>query len=133
MHKSSILPVLAALLFGTVGCGTMANLDGSEYALLHIPHQEAPKPFGGVARDVRWIRSGSLGIFCVADVPFSLVGDVVTLPKVLWTMHEGYEVYDFDRPETEPRGGSVVPSSPQTKAHGTDPAAPVETQNSRAN
>src|SRR5262249_1287870 len=46
-----------------------------------LPHQEPPTPFGGVGRDFRWISSGL--VFFVADVPFSLVADVVTLPKVI--------------------------------------------------
>jgi hypothetical protein len=85
------LSVLAGLLFGAAGCGTMANLDGRKLALIDLPHQEVPTPFGGVGRDVRWISSG--GVFFVADIPLSLIGDIVTLPKVAWIRLEGYELW----------------------------------------
>src|SRR3954451_23199565 len=64
------LPVLTVLLFVASGCGTMANLDGRKLAMMDLPQQEDPKPFGGVGRDVRWIASGL--VFFVADIPFSL-------------------------------------------------------------
>jgi uncharacterized protein YceK len=63
------------------GCGTMANMDGRKFALIDFPHQYQPKPFGGVQRDFIWISNGVIP--CVFDLPFSAVGDIVTLPRVL--------------------------------------------------
>jgi hypothetical protein len=62
------------------GCGTMANMDGREYALIDFPHYQ-PKPFGGVQRDFVWVSQGFLPF--ALDLPFSVVGDIVTLPRVL--------------------------------------------------
>jgi hypothetical protein len=63
------------------GCGTMENLGGRGASLIGLIDQARPRPFGGVARDVKWIISGN--VFFIADIPFSLAGDVLTLPKVL--------------------------------------------------
>jgi len=80
MANFRLVAIVVALLIGTAGCGTLANLDGRKLAMIDLPHQEAPKPFGGVCRDIRWITSGM--VYFVEDIPFSLVGDIVTLPKV---------------------------------------------------
>ena len=63
------------------GCGTMANIDGRKYPLIGARDQVPPAPFGGMDRDLRWISSG--GVVFIIDLPLSLVGDIVTLPKVL--------------------------------------------------
>jgi uncharacterized protein YceK len=82
-----MLPLFALLMaLGSPGCGTMANLEGRELALIDLPHQEEAKPFGGVERDFRWISSGA--VIFAADIPFSLVGDMVTLPKVIMAANE---------------------------------------------
>jgi len=67
------------------GCGTMANLEGRPHPWLSQVGQDAPKPFGGVRKDLGWIRtSGFPGdLMFVADLPISLVGDLVTLPKTV--------------------------------------------------
>ena len=83
----------AALLSGAAGCGTIANLDGRKLPLIDLPHQEAPKPFGGVGRDIRWMSSGA--VFFAADIPFSLVGDIVTLPKVILATNEEWERWEI--------------------------------------
>jgi hypothetical protein len=79
----SLVAVLAASL--AAGCGTFANLQGRENAGPGCG-TEKPRPFGGVSRDVRWSNEG-YGVF-LADVPLSLVGDLVTLPVVLLTSSE---------------------------------------------
>jgi hypothetical protein len=72
----------------------MANLDGRSLPLISMPYQERSVPFGGVARDVRWMtstitESSNTNVSVLAsmlflvDVPFSFFGDLVTLPKVL--------------------------------------------------
>ena len=79
---SLVVAMLVALaIFVGFGCGTMANLDGRDAPLISLSGEVPPRAFGGVDRDVKWIASGN--IFFVPDIPFSLVGDVLTLPKVL--------------------------------------------------
>jgi hypothetical protein len=91
------------LLLGAMissGCGTLANLDGRPRPLGagESDPMAATKPFGGVDRDAGWIaacyKEGSsppiglvgtvpLSFFFLADMPFSLVGDLATLPRTL--------------------------------------------------
>ncbi|VTT96485.1 : DUF1375 [Gemmataceae bacterium] len=74
--------LLAAL--PAAGCGTVANLA-------HTRVEEGGRePFGGVKRDVAGLHAGSgepggyphhaAAALCAADLPLSLVGDVVTWP-----------------------------------------------------
>jgi hypothetical protein len=77
------------------GCGTAANLVKSH------PEEGGRSPFGGVRQDVWCIKKASNGefdfrthpkseseqypqvalmLFCAADLPFSLIGDIVTWP-----------------------------------------------------
>ena len=93
------LTVALAVLAGS-GCGTMANLDGREHALISMPGAVEPKPLGGVARDAQWVVNAAscapeqpvAGVLCstwfVLDMPFSLVGDLVTLPRVFVAARE---------------------------------------------
>lgn len=71
-------PFLCPLLLA--GCGTMANLDGRDGPMLDVPHQSPTTLFGGVTRDLKWMGQGMLQY--AADVPLSLIGDVVTAPRV---------------------------------------------------
>lgn len=87
---------IALLLWSlpVAGCGTIANLarQGSE-------EEGGMSPFGGVKQDVSCIKKAADGecacapcanseqyrqaarrLFCAADLPFSLLGDVVTWP-----------------------------------------------------
>lgn len=93
MSRIPVLILVAALFAGTAGCGTMANVSGKKLALISLPNQEVPKPFGGLDRDIRWISEGS--IFFIMDMPLSLAGDIVTLPFVLWTTNEEHEIRDW--------------------------------------
>jgi hypothetical protein len=63
----------------------MANLDGRPHPWLSQIGQEPPKPFGGVRKDVVWIKTTGIpgNLLFVADLPVSLVGDLVTLPKTV--------------------------------------------------
>jgi uncharacterized protein YceK len=66
------------------GCGTVANL------VKPGPEEGGKSPFGGVRQDVWRIkmaaseselyRQVALRLLCAADLPFSLIGDVVTWP-----------------------------------------------------
>lgn len=90
--------VCVALLISSlssVGCGTVANLARQK------PGEGGVSPFGGVRQDMACIKqaaNGELGfrthpkseseqypqlaimLFCGADLPLSLIGDVVTWP-----------------------------------------------------
>ena len=73
------------LLFGTLtGCGTITNINGSDVWLLGGP-VGPPTPFGGVGIDSQMVYDGTgsctLALF---DLPFSAVGDIITLPLVMF-------------------------------------------------
>jgi uncharacterized protein YceK len=90
--------ICVALLLSTLpvaGCGTVANLARQK------PDSGGVAPFGGVKQDLACIHKSANGeadvgahpksepeqyskralvLFCAADLPFSLVGDIVTWP-----------------------------------------------------
>jgi uncharacterized protein YceK len=70
------------------GCGTMANVEGRRLPTPGPSGQEVSRPFGGVRKDIEWLHSeqspGNLKY--VADLPLSLVGDIVTLPRTVTGM-----------------------------------------------
>lgn len=90
--------IRVALLFSILpvaGCGTVANLAEQK------PGEGGVSPFGGVRQDLACLekaRTGELGyrthprtksdhypqralmLFCAADLPLSLIGDVMTWP-----------------------------------------------------
>ncbi|MBX9623679.1 MAG: hypothetical protein K2X82_07680 [Gemmataceae bacterium] len=89
---------LALTALPAAGCGTAANL------VRPGPEEGGKVPFGGVRHDIWCIRKaagGDLGLrahprseseqypqaalmlFCAADLPLSLIGDVVTWPYVV--------------------------------------------------
>jgi len=95
MGFRAICAALALSSLPTAGCGTVANLVGSH------PEEGGKSPFGGVRQDVGCIQKASNGeygfrthhkseseqypqvalmVFCAVDLPFSLIGDVVTWP-----------------------------------------------------
>ena len=96
--RHRLMLLLAAPLL--TGCGTMANMSGKSLALIGPPDREV-RPFGGVANDVRWVGEqvgwavktdepqyapfnlAAAGYFGLIDLPFSLIGDVITLPRIL--------------------------------------------------
>ena len=82
----------------TAGCGTVANL------VKPGPAEGGKTPFGGVRQDVWCLKKAATGdcdskthpesgseqhrqvplmLLCAADLPFSLLGDVVTWPYVV--------------------------------------------------
>ena len=119
--------VLAAIV-PAVGCGTLVNMQGRPDALMSIPGGES-QPFGGVANSVRWageeyerafypeisgIAPANLalaGYFAFVDVPLSVVGDVLTLPGVVWggsgiSIDSVWPVRNLDDREREPVNSS---------------------------
>jgi uncharacterized protein YceK len=89
----SIQKVIGYVALSTVvassGCGTMANLDGRPLPTQGLSGQETTTPFGGVRRDIIWMKSGQApdNLKYAADLPLSLVGDLVTLPKTVIGTH----------------------------------------------
>jgi uncharacterized protein YceK len=91
--------IIAIVALFTAGCGTVANMNGSGDLMINPMTFQEPKPFGGVVIDAHWaserVRSalspdGDLpvdlalaGYVGVVDLPLSLVGDTLTLPKIL--------------------------------------------------
>lgn len=96
MTRSFPILLIAAMLGTASGCGTMLNLDNKERLDLAAgsvvtadgkpmtPRWQRPAfAFGGVANDIAWIKSAEQPfdvVHSLVDMPFSLVGDVVTLP-----------------------------------------------------
>jgi hypothetical protein len=73
------------LIVASSGCGTMANLEGRQHPWPGQAGQDPPKVFGGVRKDVQWIKTTGIpgNIMFVGDIPLSLIGDLVTLPKTV--------------------------------------------------
>jgi uncharacterized protein YceK len=67
------------------GCGTMANLDGRALPTSGTAGGELTKPFGGVKRDMVWMKNtpAPAKLKYAADLPLSFFGDLVTLPKTV--------------------------------------------------
>jgi hypothetical protein len=95
MTFRAIYVALLLSILPTTGCGTAANLVRSR------PEEGGKSPFGGVRQDMWCIRKAANGefgfqphlksepeqypqvalmLFCAADLPFSLLGDIVTWP-----------------------------------------------------
>ncbi|MEZ6033305.1 MAG: hypothetical protein R3C17_09445 [Planctomycetaceae bacterium] len=52
------IAVVVSLCISTVGCGTMANLEGKRLAFISAPGQIPVRVYGGVRNDFRWVRDG---------------------------------------------------------------------------
>lgn len=127
--------IRAALLLAVspiAGCGTVANLANSR------PEEGGTRPFGGVKHDVACINQaadGEIGprtrprsesdrypqraliAFCAVDLPFSLVGDLVT-----WPFTAVYAVVNEPIPVP-----AVVVASPPAPAVAPVPPMPLPT------
>ena len=77
--------VALSALATVAGCGTMANLDGRALPTRRVASGEQTKPFGGVKRDMVWMKTtpAPSNLKYAADLPLSFVGDIVTLPKTV--------------------------------------------------
>ena len=84
IHRVMVSLALIAVITSS-GCGTMANIDGRRLPPPSPSGQEVSRPFGGVRNDIEWLKSGTApgNLMYVADLPLSLVGDLVTLPKTV--------------------------------------------------
>ena len=63
----------------------MANLEGRPGPWPGQAGQDPPTAFGGVRKEFGWIKTTGFpgNMIFVADLPASLVGDLVTLPKTV--------------------------------------------------
>ena len=77
--------IIAFLLCTISGCGTISNMRGETVISMGGPVPTPTKPFGGVIQDASAAFGMPGGIVLIADLPFSLVGDAVTLP---WATYE---------------------------------------------
>jgi len=80
MRQVAVIVIVTLLAAGS-GCGTIANMHGETFIHMGGPFPCPTEPFGGVQQDVSGLRM-PLGFMLLADLPFSFVGDIVTLP---WT------------------------------------------------
>jgi hypothetical protein len=90
MSIPKIMGYLAlSALAASSGCGTMANLDGRPLPTPGLSGQEKTLPFGGVKRDMVWMKSGQAPdkLKYAADLPLSFFGDIFTLPKTIIGTH----------------------------------------------
>lgn len=81
--------VTLSTIVATAGCGTMANLDGRPLPTAGFEGRETTTPFGGVRRDIAWMKAGQApaNLKYAADLPLSAIGDLVTLPKTVIGTH----------------------------------------------
>jgi uncharacterized protein YceK len=69
-----VLPTICFALLCS-GCGTMANLEGKEFAFLSHSGVREPRLYGGVRNDLEWKF--------YLDIPCSAIADTLTIPIVL--------------------------------------------------
>jgi hypothetical protein len=143
--------ICVALLLASLpiaGCGTVANL------VKQRPGEGGVSPFGGVRQDVSCIKKAANGepafgthpksesekclqvalmVFCAADLPLSLIGDVVT-----WPYTAAYSFINLPIPtppvtQAPPILGPPVPQAilgppvPQAPAEVRPQTSPLET------
>jgi uncharacterized protein YceK len=78
-NRFPLVAACAAVLLAS-GCGTVGNFNPGYREPGGPP---SPKVFGGVREDVRSLQEVERPLWVLADLPFSLAGDVFTLP---WTL-----------------------------------------------
>lgn len=76
--------------------------DTDDKAILHPEHYE-PLIYGGIAGDLECLydpsgRPSNLEVFCLIDLPLSLVVDTVAIPYVLYRNHVNPNVAPTERP-----------------------------------
>src|SRR5205085_2032975 len=82
MRRITAIASMVLLSSALGGCGTMANMRGEAVISLGWPSPAPTVPFGGVRQDAQALLGVPYGFCLISDLPFSLVGDIVTLP---WT------------------------------------------------
>jgi len=136
-HAIRVALLLSSLL--VAGCGTAANLFGLR------PEEGGMSPFGGVRHDVACIKKAANGesgckthpeseteqyrqealrLFCTADLPFSLIGDVVTWP---YTASYSFINQPIPTPPVTQAQPILSPPVPQAPAEVRDETSPLET------
>jgi uncharacterized protein YceK len=96
--------VALSAVLTSCGCGTMANIDGRRLPSPSPSGQEVSTPFGGVRRDIEWLQSVKApgNLLYAADLPLSLVGDIVTLPKTVTGMQSDRLLQEGSGPDQPP-------------------------------
>jgi uncharacterized protein YceK len=89
------------------GCGTVVNLSSRQ----QTEFTDATKPYGGVCVDAAFAgmfasqpQSIPVALGVLIDVPFSLIGDTLTLPYVLYVNAHKDRPADV-RPDKPEEGG----------------------------
>ena len=62
------------------GCGTLSNIEGRTLPFVDATKQYTPVTFGGILNDLLWCQS--ISPWFILDIPFSVIGDICTLPFV---------------------------------------------------
>jgi hypothetical protein len=147
MKRAVTTLVLLSGVCATAGCGTVMNLKdepGPTWAIDTGGPNTPAYPFGGVVRDlglslisfvcgVQSPVSVLYGVAFLADVPLSVIGDVVTLPIVLDRMaakdarsaqQAAKNERAGDSPSPRPAPISPVAMPPHTPADSVPPSAP---------
>jgi uncharacterized protein YceK len=85
LKRLPIIAIAFLTLLGS-GCGTVAN------TVWFIPEEGGKRVYGGVKVDLQVAREALerpvpgkplAGLWCLIDLPFSLVGDTITLPYTI--------------------------------------------------
>jgi len=124
MARAATRLVVAMYVVWATGCGTVSNI------WFRTPKEGAAKMYGGTKMDVEvgqqaWsgaAQSNGLASFaegvgiatlCTLDLPFSVVGDTLTLPATWWA-ELGEALHYSDRPENDvpPPTPTIVASFP---------------------
>jgi len=121
--RPAVLFSVLAVLVLTSGCGTFCN------TVYFHPYEGGKRVYGGVRGDceaverlavapatheTEWDRI-RLGIFHVFDMPFSALGDTLTLPYILWIGYtDGFGYLPWDEAAKEKVQGKE--GEPSTKA-----------------
>lgn len=111
--------LLTIVLAAGSGCGTLANVGGRTLTLAGAPGETQVKPFGGVSRDLEIVAHSftqvieepafavPVGVFFAADVPLSLVGDLLTLRQA--TTMARLDAERKQRPPPPPKDAPPTP------------------------
>jgi uncharacterized protein YceK len=91
-----LIPALPLFFFAVAGCGTYGNLYPESFlAAGDFPERhkdEKIEVYGGIQRDLRNLPLGAV------DVPFSFIGDTLTLPWTIPAARSG--LHSLDKPNT---------------------------------
>jgi uncharacterized protein YceK len=101
MFRGILLTALCAMATASTGCGTISNQNGHYWYMTCATHPRS-ELYGGVKQDLGalmntqsrdfaeagwgWVFQGAIA--CI-DLPFSAIGDTLTLPYDVWVTVAG--------------------------------------------